>query len=1064
MEFRVLGPLQVARAGIPVYVGEARKVRLVLAVLLAEAGRPVEVDQLVEAVWDGHPPPSARRNIHQYVHRLRGVLGADVLLSRPGGYLLAAGDHVDAVKFRAHATKGAAAAASGDLEVALRDLQVALDMWRGPAYDGFLGCESVAAEARRLEQLRLDAVVTWARAMLTLGRHAEVAGRLSDFVRADPYREDLIGCLLLALYGCGRQNEALDLFRRTYALFRDELGVGPGEPLQRLHLAILRGDPLETVAISPFGRCSGPPRELPKDVESFTGREAALAALEALLPDMAGNAPGNAVATIVGTAGVGKTALAVHWAHRVARWFPDGQLYINLEGYGSARPMASMDALTRLMRSLGVAPDQMPIDLAEAAARYRSLTADRRLLIVLDNAASADQLRPLLPAGHGCAVVVTCRDRLTGLVARDGVVRVILDVLTPTEANLLLCRRLGVDRVRAEAGASRQLAELCSRLPLALCIVSANLADQPYRGIAEQVARLRADPMAELAVDGDADGSAIRRVFESSYHNLPESTRRLFRRLGLVACQDFTAGPAAALADVGECEAAAELDRLAANHLVDQHRPGRYTLHDLLRCYAANVAQTEESAAQRAAAVRRLTDHYLAGVTAAGQLTHPHLIRVGPRVAPVRPRGVDDHASAQRWFDAERANLLVVLRHAARKGPADTAWQLADELRAYYDMNRHMVDWLDAARSGLTAARATGSVQAQVAAFHGLAHVNFWLGRYHRAIAYQNRTIALDQDADSQVHQVFLTNLAILLAHVGRTDEALGHLTRAVDSHERTGYQIGLSLALLSLANLHLQCGQLRAGVDVARRTLNLTRELNSWRRRASSLNTLADLHHQLGRFSQAERYLAAALSVYRRFGVRDGEADAMRTLAAVLCDSGRPVEAKPHAERAISLAQDVHARLVESAATTVLATACRKTGDLQGATDLHHRAVEIAEKVQAPYHIADALIGLANTRHCAGDHQLALRDASAALERARAARYRVLEGRALTVLASIRLTLDQTTLAQWLGREAVRVHQHTGHWPGEAIARAVVARSTAEPAGPARLVHALTSGGHRYR
>ncbi len=584
VEFAVLGSLRVRRDGQDVHIGPAYKSRLTLAALSAQADHAVSVQWLIQAVWGDDPPVSARRNIQLYVHHLRRALGPGRVISRPGGYALLAGEELDAERFRALAARGAAALDTGDAAEGSDRLRAALDLWRGTAFAEFRESDLICDEAARLEQLRLVTFERWAEAELALGRHVDLAVELTGLTQVHPFRETLRAHLMRALYGAGRQAEALEVYRNTRTLLIEELGVEPGPALRQLHEQMLRGETLTMSPGHPGGTAATAPRhqvrathvsprELPADVRGFAGREDALAALDELLLDGVDGLPGPVViSAIAGTAGIGKTALAVRWAHRVVGRFPDGQLYVNLRGYALGAPIRPVDALGGFLRALGVAAEQVPVDVTEASTRYRTMTAGKRLLIILDNAASAEQVRPLIPGGPRCLVVVTSRDRLTGLIARDGARRVTVDVLTASEAEHVLSHVIGAERVAAEPSAVAALATACAHLPLALRIAGASLADQPGRAIADYVAELaEGDPAHTLAVDGDED-SSVRGAFDLSLRTMPAQTQLVFRRLGLVPLPDFTVAAVAALADLSIPAASRELDRLACAHLVEPPR------------------------------------------------------------------------------------------------------------------------------------------------------------------------------------------------------------------------------------------------------------------------------------------------------------------------------------------------------------------------------------------------------------------------------------------------------------------------------------------------------------
>jgi DNA-binding SARP family transcriptional activator len=695
MRFRILGPLRVRDGAHWISIRAAQQ-RLVLAVLLIEAGKVISTDRLVDEIWGEQPPGTAAATVRGYVYALRRTLGGGThgpLLTRGNGYELAvADDDVDARVFERSVDSGIRAIAAGDRGGALTRLSEALALWHGHVLADVPPSATVAAEANRLEQRRLTAMEERLGALLDLGRHAETVDELTRVVAEHPLRERLQGQLVLALHRCGRRAEALATYRRAHRMITDELGVAPGVELRRLHQAVLADEPH---LVAP-GRRGGrhhrvTPAQLPGEVTAFTGRELPLRQLDVLLPheddldgDAGSSAPG--IATIVGTAGVGKTALAMRWAHRVRRRFPDGQLYVNMHGHAAGPPMRPIDALARFLSALGVPAEQVPLEVDVAAGLYRSLLADKRILVLLDNVAHSDQVRPLLPGSRGCRVLLTSRDKLGGLVARDGAVPLTLDALDPAESMTLLTRLLGTERVDAEPDAAAALTDLCGHLPLALRIAAANLTARPLHAIADHAARLAGgDRLAALEVEGDPQ-VAVRAAFDHSYATLPDDAALLFRLLGLVPGTEITAPAAAALAGIPTSRAARLLDRLARGHLVGEHTRDRYTLHDLLRLYAADRA-ARDGTLDRRAALNRLYDHYLRGVRAAASRLHPH---ARPPVPEPTADHTADHAAAHiealAWLDAELLNLMAAISHAAAHGPHDMASQLADALRGYLFM------------------------------------------------------------------------------------------------------------------------------------------------------------------------------------------------------------------------------------------------------------------------------------------------------------------------------------------------------------------------------------------
>ena len=477
MHFHVLGEVSATRQGVPVEL-PAGKPRLMLAVLLAHAGQPAPTTLLVDALWGTSPPASARRNLHLYAHRLRRAIGDQRIPPGPPRCALVAGDVLDVQQFRELGARGAAALGSGDADGAFADLGSALQLWTGPAFGDLAGGPVLEIEARRLEEERIVVVEHWAEAGLRRRTPDDLMATLVGLVAANPYRERIRGHLMRALYQAGRQAESLEVYRQTRALFNDQLGVEPGEELQRVHAAILRHDDAAVAggaqpAIVPDRARTEPrPRELPAGVVSFTGRGEPLRQLDAWL-DRADDPAASTVVTIVGTAGVGKTALAVHWAHRVAARFPDGQLFVNLQGFDpSAEPMPASEAARGFLQALHVAPDRIPPGLSDRTRLLRSILADRRMLVVLDNARDAEQARSLMPGAPGCFTVVTSRNRMPGLTALNGAHTLTLGALDPDEAELLMSARLGDAHAATDRAAVRDLVQACARLPLALVIVA----------------------------------------------------------------------------------------------------------------------------------------------------------------------------------------------------------------------------------------------------------------------------------------------------------------------------------------------------------------------------------------------------------------------------------------------------------------------------------------------------------------------------------------------------------------------------------------------------------------
>ncbi|WP_456986212.1 BTAD domain-containing putative transcriptional regulator [Kitasatospora sp. cg17-2] len=593
-----------------------------LGTLLLNAGTVVPVARLVDALWDDEPPATAPRQVRNLAGLLRRKLaaaqdGPPVLLTDGPGYRIAPNGHqVDALTFAHRVSVARGLAERGEPAAAVEEFRSALGLWRGPVLDGLSG-SLLAAGALALDELRLTAWENCLDLEADLGRHRQSIPELTALVAEHPLRDRFVTQLVRALQRAGRRADALAAHRRFAHRLADELGLDPGPELQVLHQELLKDGAAPTQhGAAPAPRPPRPrqhlprPAQLPPALATFVGRRAELSALDGLT-DPAGPAAAG-IGVVTGGAGTGKTALAVHWAHRVRERFPDGQLHLNLGGYALDPPLTPHEALARFLRALGTDLERVPGTVDESAALYRSLLADRRVLVLLDNAHNAEQVRPLLPGSAGSLALVTGRDGLTGLTACDGARRLVLDVLPRTEAVELVARIAGAERTRAEPRAAAELAAACGHLPLALGIAAGRLAERPHRTLVEHTAELRdaEDRLTALQIDSDA-ASAVRVAFDLSYRALQPTAQRLFRLLGLAPGNCISTAAAAALAGSAPAATRPVLEHLAAAHLLSPAGPDRYRLHDLLRCYAAERATAETRPADRAAARERLRSWHL---------------------------------------------------------------------------------------------------------------------------------------------------------------------------------------------------------------------------------------------------------------------------------------------------------------------------------------------------------------------------------------------------------------------------------------------------------------------
>jgi DNA-binding SARP family transcriptional activator len=1004
VEFCVLGPPQIITEAGAVPMAGHRQLT-VLALLLLNRGRIVPLEQLVDAVWEDDPPATAKRQIQNCVSALRGLLDRHgrrepIVADGPGYRIRLEGGELDLQRFESGVAAATELALDDDrASEAVAEFRSALRLWQGSALAG-LTSRVVRAAAIRLEEQRLAATDQCCELELRLGRHDRLIGELTELVAAHPYRERLVGQLMLALHRSGRQAEALETYQRFRTLLADELGLDPGSALRDLHAEIL-GNSGEVARRRPD---RPRPAQLPADVAGFTGRADRLKELDELLPDKDGPGTALTIAAIVGTAGVGKTALAVHWAHRVRDHFPDGQLYVDLRGYASDAPVRPVEALAQLLLALGVSPEQIPVDVEPAAGLYRSLLADRRVLVVLDNLTGGEQARPLLPGRPGCLVIVTSRNRLTGLVARDGALRLSLDVLTVEESQALLSKLLGPERVAGEPEATVELARTCACLPLALRVAAANLMGQPEPSIAAYVAELRPrSRLAFLEADGDT-GSAVRGAFDLSYQAIGSDEQRLFRLFGLVPGPDVSRPAAAAMAGVGVDQAARLLDRLAASHLVGQPAPGRYTCHDLLRQFAADQARSDLSPAERLAVLGRLCDWYLHQARAAGTVLYPHRLRL-PVPEPAEPtrallQALDTDTEALAWLDSELANLTAAIRHAAEHGLRRSAYLLADTLRGYFWLRMHTVAWAEAASVALTAASAEGDLRAQCAALLSMGDLHFRRNEYDQAIGHQRRALdAATRSGWLHGQAAAYGSLGIAYRESGRLQEAASHFERSLALNRESGFRYGEAVTLGYLGAMYLHQGELPAAAEHTSQALARYQEVGSRPGEAAALEDLGEIRIAQGRLDEATILLTYALNLRRQIGDRGFEASTMSNLAAAHGEAGQIDRAVELAHASATLAGDVGDRRVEAGALNVLARISARVGHQREAVRHHRRALELSREIGNRYLEAEALLGLSTAQRELGQLDEALGHARQALSVARDRGFRRLAEHAVTLI-----------------------------------------------------------------
>jgi DNA-binding SARP family transcriptional activator len=978
MWFAMLGPILVHDGETQIGVPKGRQ-RVLIAALLTHAGIAVPADALAELVWDGAPPRGADITLRSHVLRLRRVLGPRAgarLVTRHPGYLLQAGeDEVDVLRFRCLCRDGGTALRQGSWGRARALLGEALDLWRGvPLAD--VPSESLRRdEVPGLEELRLQAEEWRMDAALRLGGHAELALELQSLAAQHPLREPFHGQLMLALYRCGRQAEALAAYQRARDVLVEELGVEPGPALRELHQRILSADPALAATEPTQPEQAGPrratPRELPPTVVGFTGRSTELQALTQLLDRSGEQAPGTVVISAIGgTAGVGKTALAVHWAHQVVDRFPGGQLYVNLRGYDPSQPMPAADALARFLRALGVPGRDIPFEEDERATRYRTLIAGRRMLVILDNARSVEQVRPLLPGTPSCCVVATSRDSLAGLVARDGAARLDLDLL-PLEDAIRLLRELIGERARADPDAVAALAGQCCRLPLALRVAAELAAAQADVPLARLTDELAEQQRLDLLDAGGDPRTAVRAVFSWSYRHLDTGAARAFRLAGLHPGADFDVYAMSAVTGATMEQGREMLNVLARTHLIQPAGPGRHGMHDLLRAYARELAATHDGIDEQHAALTRLFDYYLHTAATAMDTLHPAERHrrpcITPPATPAPP--VTNLAAAQAWLDAERTTLVAVTAHTAGHGWAAHATRLAATLFRYLDVGCHYPEAITVHTHARDAARRAGDRAAEATALNHLAGPHRRQGQFQQAISQYQQALALFRQTGDRTGQAHaLGNLGNACADQGRYQPATSFHEQALDLYRQIADRAGEARTLGNLGYIEQRQGRYQQAARHHWQSLAIARQTGNRTTECVALINLGTVALRQDHYQQAASHLHPALALCRETGYRFFEAEALTTISAVYLRQGRPQEAAGHLQAALALYREIGNRSGEADALNSLGEILLAIGQPCHARTQHTTALGLANRIDDRHQQARACDGLGGAHLAAGD------------------------------------------------------------------------------------------------
>lgn len=985
--FRILGPLEIWSGGEWTGIG-AGKWRALLAALLLQPGQPVPTDRLIAELWPDEAPARAANLVSVYVHRLRGLLepveGAVLATRSPGYQLDIPRGCLDAQRFGDLAAAGRRELAGGDPQRAAVLLADALALWRGPALVDVPPTPRVSAEAARLEESRIAALVLRIEADLRCGRAAELVGELRRLLSDHPFREELWALLMRCLHGAGRQAEALTEYARAREVIAGELGVDPGPELQRLHAEILSADarrppgpaprtagparkapagrsvhddPHEgeradrpagsaaradgragrevppANAAAPAGAAGGRtpvregsragaegasaagrpaaerlpvPAQLPADIPDFTGRAGQVDELCRLLrgDGREGNPEAVPVALVVGSGGLGKTTLAVHAAHLLAAGFPDGQLYAGL--LGATQPADPAEVLARFLRDLGVDPAHMPAGEEERAAQFRTRLAGRRVLVVLDDARDAAQVRPLLPGSASCAVLITSRGRLPELV---GARIMDLNVLPEEEARVLFARVAGEQRASAEPEATAEVLAACAGLPLAIRIAGARLAARGGWNVHYLAGRL-ADERRRLD-ELRAGNLAVRASFEVSFASLaaapgPDGVdpARAFRLLGVWTGPSIPLPAAAALLGVAEPAAADALEVLVDAHLLDEPAAGQYRFHDLLRVYAADRARAQESEEDRRAAIVRVLTWYLHTAEAAGRVIAPQQAKVplGPPPPEVRPLSFGSVSEALEWCEAQRAGLVAAARLAASSGLHELAWQLPAAALRFFYRRSHWADLVTTHESGLASAKALGDRRAEARMLSNLG-IAYGQQRSEDAVSCFEQVLALCGElGDEAGAGRAANNVAKACLDLGRPGEALAAAQRSLEIQRRAGNRYGEGIARQLLGSACRELGRFDEAAGHLQQALAIFQAIGDPLFEADTLCDLGELYLELDHLAEALGCLRESLEISRTIGNQQGEAAALYRLGMALRRTGEPGEAADMLARALSL------------------------------------------------------------------------------------------------------------------------------------------------------------------
>lgn len=934
MRVQVLGPVRLWRDGNEIAVGSVGQ-RAVLALLAVAGGQPQSRAVMISLLWNDQPPPSATNIIQTYIKHLRRVLEPNRPVRAPSRVIHAVGDgyamdttvvDVDLVRFRELVTMATQACRRSDRTAAAELFGRSLTLWSGAP---FANIPLLAAHPKATSLLgeKRTALLRYGEVMVALGNAGDAVTLLEDVVHGQPLDETMVALFIRACQAAGQRARAFEAYHESRRRLADELGVDPGPEMVAAYAALLdHGGSATDLGSSPtaqepvapdhvaVGSAAGTvstirplvPRQLPAAPAFFTGRTDELTRLTSIADQWAGS-PATVLVTAMG--GVGKTWLVLRWAHQNADRFPDGQLFADLRGFSpgaAARSPASV--LRGFLLALGVQVERIPLELDDRAGMFRSMVADRRMLIVLDNAHDSDQVTPLLPGSSTCMVLITSRNRLIRLVNAHGANVLPVDVLADAEARELLATRLGTDRLMAEPDAAATLLACCAGLPLALSIIAGRLQTHPTFLLTKLAGELNGVATRLGALDYSDPVVSLPAVLSWSYEVLPAEQARMFGLVGLTPGPDLSLPAAANLADTSLTRAAELLGGLEDVHLVHQHQPGRYRMHDLVKLYATDRAHHDLAPTDRLDGLRRLLDFLLHTAYTAGRLIDgPHRTSVVPvdLVSPTTPHVLPDEEAAWAWCDTEHSGLLAAQELAFEQGWYRPAWQLAWSLDSFHNRRGLLSDMVASWKTGLAAAEHENDTAMVVLAHRELGDVYSFIGRHTDAIHHLNQALTLARNVGNpMLDAINHRSFAIAWARQDDEQRALEHAITALRLFQNLQKPLPEAELHNTVGWLSIRLGHYDQAATHLHASLTRFRDLHHFVGEASTLDSLGYLAHHTGRYEDALGYYQQALALHGQFNNSFVEADTLDHIGDTYAALGQHDHARHAWQQALRLCQ----------------------------------------------------------------------------------------------------------------------------------------------------------------